>query len=191
MQVASELNGNVIVLTGGADGIGLECAKAYAREGALVAIVDRDGEKAERAASGLGPDCMAEQADVGDGDAVQKAIAAVLTRFGRIDALHNNAGIASPSKPLDQTTEHEWDELIRINLKSIYWTTRFAADALVASRGIRGDQGRRHRAYQGHGAGLCSERNSRECNLSCRGVDTDARNVVCGTAGAGSYSQIS
>ena len=125
----------MIVLTGGADGIGLECAKAYAREGALVAIVDRDGEKAERAASGLGPDCMAEQADVGDGDAVQKAIAAVLTRYGRIDALHNNAGIASPSKPLDQTTEHEWDELIRINLKSIYWTTRFAADALVASRG--------------------------------------------------------
>jgi len=133
--LANELSGNVIVLTGGADGIGLECAKAYAREGALVAIVDRDGEKAERAASGLGPDCMAEQADVGDGDAVQKAIAAVLTRYGRIDALHNNAGIASPSKPLDQTTEHEWDELIRINLKSIYWTTRFAADALVASRG--------------------------------------------------------
>jgi len=133
--LANELSGNVIVLTGGADGIGLECAKAYAREGALVAIVDRDGEKAERAASGLGPDCMTVQADVGDGDAVQEAIAAVLTRYGRIDALHNNAGIASPSKPLDQTTEHEWDELIRINLKSIYWTTRFAADALAASRG--------------------------------------------------------
>lgn len=131
----NELTGMVVVLTGGADGIGLDCASAYSREGAVVAIVDRDGEKAEEAASSLGSDCMAVQADVGDGPAVQKAISAVLARYGKIDALHNNAGIASPSKPLDQTTEHEWDELIRINLKSIFWTTRFAIDALVAAKG--------------------------------------------------------
>ncbi|MBS1804815.1 MAG: glucose 1-dehydrogenase [Acidobacteria bacterium] len=133
--MANELSGNVIVLTGGADGIGLECAKAYAREGAVVAIVDRDGDKAERTASALGSDCMALQADVGDGKAVQRAVDSVLQRHGKIDALHNNAGIASPSKPLDQTTENEWDELIRVNLKSIYWTTRFAIDALAATTG--------------------------------------------------------
>lgn len=134
-QVANELSGLVIVLTGGADGIGLECASAYAREGARVAIVDRDGEKAEEAASSLGSDCMAVQADVGDGSAVKEAISSVVARYGKIDGLHNNAGIASPSKPLDQTTEHEWDELIRINVKSVYWTTRFAVDALVDSKG--------------------------------------------------------
>jgi len=133
--MANELKDIVIVLTGGADGIGLECASAYAREGALVAIVDRDGEKADKAASSLGSDCMAVEADVGDGSAVQKAIGAVLARYGKIDALHNNAGIASPSKPLDQTSENEWDELNRINVKSVYWTTRFAIDALVAARG--------------------------------------------------------
>lgn len=133
--MANDLSGSVIVLTGGADGIGLECAKAYAREGAVVAIVDRDGDKAERTASALGSACMALQADVGDGKAVQKAVDSVLQRYGKVDALHNNAGIASPSKPLDQTTENEWDELIRVNLKSIYWTTRFAIDALAANTG--------------------------------------------------------
>lgn len=130
-----ELNGKVIVLTGGAEGIGRECASAYVREGAAVAIVDRDGEKAAQAAAALGPNCIAVQADVGEGPAVEAAIHAVLTRYGRLDAVHNNAGIASPSKPLDQTTEQEWDELMRVNAKSLFWTTRYALHALAASKG--------------------------------------------------------
>jgi meso-butanediol dehydrogenase / (S,S)-butanediol dehydrogenase / diacetyl reductase len=130
-----ELMGRVIVLTGGADGIGYECACSYVREGAAVAIVDRDGEKAEQAAAKLGADCMALQADVGDGSAVQRAIHLIMARYHGIDAVHNNAGIASPSKPLDQTTEAEWDELIRVNLKAIFWTTRYALDALTNSKG--------------------------------------------------------
>jgi NAD(P)-dependent dehydrogenase (short-subunit alcohol dehydrogenase family) len=130
-----ELSGKVIVLTGGADGIGYECAAAYVREGASVAVLDRDGGKAARAASKLGPDCMAVHVDVGEGPAVEAAIQAVLARYGKLDAVHNNAGIASPSKPLDQTTEHEWDELMRVNVKSVLWTTRFALDALAAGKG--------------------------------------------------------
>ena len=130
-----ELSGKVIVLTGGADGIGRECAAAYVREGAAVAVLDRDGEKAAQAAAELGSDCMAVQADVGEGPAVETAIQTVLAHYGKLDAVHNNAGIASPSKPLDQTTEHEWDELMRINVKSVLWTTRFAMVALAAGKG--------------------------------------------------------
>lgn len=130
-----DLMGKVIVLTGGADGIGRECALAYVREGAAVAVVDCDGERAAQTAANLGSECMAVQADVGDASAVETAIQAVIRRYGRLDAVHNNAGIASPSKPLDQTTEHEWDELMRINVKAVLWTTRFALDALVASKG--------------------------------------------------------
>jgi meso-butanediol dehydrogenase/(S,S)-butanediol dehydrogenase/diacetyl reductase len=78
---------------------------------------------------------MALYADVSDGEAVRAAISTVMERFGRIDAVHNNAGIASPSKPLHQTTEQEWDELQRVNLKSVYWTTKFAFEALAASHG--------------------------------------------------------
>jgi len=68
-RMPGELNGKVIVLTGGA-GIGRECATAYVREGAVVAVLDRDGEKAAQTAAELGPDCMAVQADVGEGPAV-------------------------------------------------------------------------------------------------------------------------
>jgi NAD(P)-dependent dehydrogenase (short-subunit alcohol dehydrogenase family) len=130
-----ELSSKVIVVTGGADGIGYECAVAYAREGAAVALLDRDGEKALQAVSALGSDCMAVQADLGEGPAVESAIHSVLARYGKVDAVHNNAGIASPSKPLDQTTEHEWDELMRVNVKSVFWTTRFSLDALVTAKG--------------------------------------------------------
>jgi meso-butanediol dehydrogenase / (S,S)-butanediol dehydrogenase / diacetyl reductase len=131
----ADLSGKVVVLTGGADGIGRECALAYARAEATAAILDCDLERAQRTATEAGGDCIALQADVSDGDQVSSAIATVLKRFGRIDAVHNNAGIASPSKPLHETTEQEWDDLQRINVKSVYWTTRFAFQALVESKG--------------------------------------------------------
>jgi NAD(P)-dependent dehydrogenase (short-subunit alcohol dehydrogenase family) len=131
----ADLSGKVVVLTGGADGIGRECALAYARAEATVAIVDRDLEGAQRTASEAGGDCIALHADVSDGDQVGSAISTILKRFGRIDAVHNNAGIASPSKPLHETTEQEWDDLQRINVKSVYWTTRFAFHALAESKG--------------------------------------------------------
>src|SRR5271155_3051762 len=96
-HMPADLSGKVIVLTGGADGIGRECALAYAREGATVAILDRDMDTAQKTASDAGRDSIALHADVSDGSAVQAAINEVLDRFGHIDAVHNNAGIASPS----------------------------------------------------------------------------------------------
>jgi meso-butanediol dehydrogenase/(S,S)-butanediol dehydrogenase/diacetyl reductase len=133
--MAGDLSGKVVVLTGGASGIGRECALAYSREAATVAILDRDFETAKRTAAELGGQSMALHADVADGEAIRIAISAVMGRFGRIDAIHNNAGIASPSKPLHETAEQEWDEIQRINVKSVYWTTKFAFEALVASEG--------------------------------------------------------
>jgi meso-butanediol dehydrogenase/(S,S)-butanediol dehydrogenase/diacetyl reductase len=133
--MAPDLAGKVIVLTGGADGIGRECAIAYAREGATVAILDRDIATAERTVSELGNNSIALPVDVSDGASIEAAIAKVAANFGRIDAVHNNAGIAGPSKPLHLTTEQEWDDLHRINLKSVYWTTRFAFEHLAASKG--------------------------------------------------------
>lgn len=130
-----ELSGKVIALTGGADGIGAECALAYAREGACVAILDRDLEGAKRVAAEAGPECIALEVDVADGAMVESAISQVFKHFGRIDAVHNNAGIAAPSLPLHETSEAEWDHLLQVNLKSVYWTTRFAFQALVASKG--------------------------------------------------------
>ena len=133
--MSGELEGKIIVLTGGGEGIGAECARAYVHEGAGVAILDRNLEAAENTARGVGENCIAISADVSDGGMVEAAITQVLDRFGRIDAVHNNAGIASPSLPLHETSEADWDLLQRVNVKSVYWTTRFAFPALVASKG--------------------------------------------------------
>jgi meso-butanediol dehydrogenase / (S,S)-butanediol dehydrogenase / diacetyl reductase len=133
--MATDLESRVIVITGGANGIGHECVLAYARAGARVVILDRDVEAAERTAAEPGVESFAIATDVAEGESVRIAIAETIRRFGRIDAIHNNAGIASPSKPLHETTEQEWDELQRTNVKSVYWTTRYAFEALAASRG--------------------------------------------------------
>jgi meso-butanediol dehydrogenase/(S,S)-butanediol dehydrogenase/diacetyl reductase len=130
-----DLEGQVILLTGGASGIGRECAIAYAREGATIAIVDLNLEEAKDAAKELGNRSIAYRADVSNGTEVEAAVTALLKEFGRLDAVHNNAGIVSPSCPLHETTEEQWDELHRTNLKSVYWTTKFAFSALVESKG--------------------------------------------------------
>ena len=133
--MAGDLAGKVIVITGGADGIGRECALAYVRAGARVAILDNNLEAAKATAAELGGRNVAFFADVGDGPSVQAALRSALQEFGRIDAVHNNAGIASPSKPLHKTTEEEWEKLQHTNVKSVYWTTRYGFESLCASKG--------------------------------------------------------
>lgn len=133
--MSGDLAEKVIIVTGGANGIGRECALAYAREKATVVIVDKDLSAAQQAAAELNSRSLVVQADLSDGEAVKASVDRALKAFGRIDAVHNNAGIASPSKPLHETTEDEWDNLQRINLKSVYWTTRYAFDALRESKG--------------------------------------------------------
>jgi len=134
--MAGDLEGKVVVITGGGDGIGRECALAYAREKATVAILDYNLDAAQRTATEMTTPGVALRADVSDGEAVRSAISEVLTRFRRIDAVHNNAGVSSPSKPLHQTTEDEWDKLQQTNVKSVYWTTRYTFEALAASKGV-------------------------------------------------------
>src|ERR1700739_455727 len=133
--MSGELAEKIIVLTGGGNGIGAESAIAYVREGARVAILDRDLEAARNTANKVGERCCALSADVADGASVEAAMAEVLKRFGRIDAVHNNAGIATPSLPLHETSETDWDLLQCVNVKSVYWTTRFAFPALAESKG--------------------------------------------------------
>jgi len=136
LKMAGALENKVVVLTGGGDGIGRECALAYARAKASVAILDLNLTAAQRTTDELDTSCMALQSDVSNGPSVECAIKSVLDKFGRIDAIHNNAGIASPSKPLHETEEEEWDKLQRVNLKSVYWTTRYAFEALRDSKGM-------------------------------------------------------
>jgi meso-butanediol dehydrogenase/(S,S)-butanediol dehydrogenase/diacetyl reductase len=129
------LSGKVIFLSGGSTGIGLDCAKAYALEGAHVALVSRNGEEAAAAAESLGDGHLGFACDVSKGVEVEAAIAKVLGRFGRLDAIHNNAGIATPSKPIHETSDDEWDALFNINLKSVLYTARHGFESLKSSKG--------------------------------------------------------
>ncbi len=128
------LNNKVILLTGGADGIGWECAKAYVAAGALVCIADiHPVDDAKRAA--LEGDHAFFAADVTREEDVQRVVDGIVRRYGRLDAIHNNAGIAQPSSPLHSTTEEAWDRLMNVNLKSIYRTTKAGIGHLQTSRG--------------------------------------------------------
>lgn len=129
------LANKVILVSGAASGIGHECARAYAAEGARVAIVDIDPQAAQESAHLIGSGSMAIACDVSQGASVNTAVEAIIGHFGRIDAVHNNAGLTSPSKTLDDTSEQEWDRLMNTNLKSLYWTTRAALPFLKQTRG--------------------------------------------------------
>ncbi|TCD03265.1 SDR family NAD(P)-dependent oxidoreductase [Pedobacter psychroterrae] len=129
------LTDKVIFLTGGSTGIGLECAKAYAAEGAKVVLLASSEGPVQAAAKTLGDEHMGIVCDVANAGEVEKAMQATLSRYGKINAIHNNAGIAAPSKPLHETTDEEWDRVMNVNLKSVLYTTRFGFEALKESKG--------------------------------------------------------
>ena len=129
------LQDKVIFLTGGGQGIGRECALVYAQEGAQVAVADISITAAEETIALLGRGGLAVECDAGDNASVEQAVQQTLEHYGRLDAVHNNAGIANPSLPLHETSEEQWDALHRVNLKSVYLTTLHAIDALKATKG--------------------------------------------------------
>lgn len=129
------LEDKIIFITGGSSGIGWECAKGYKHAGAKVVILSDDAITLDIAIKQLGDPHMGIQCDVSKADQVEKAIQKTLIKYGRIDAIHNNAGIANPAKQLHLTTDAEWELLFNINLKGIYHTIKYGLDALKESEG--------------------------------------------------------
>ncbi|MCF0064611.1 SDR family oxidoreductase [Dyadobacter chenwenxiniae] len=126
----------VVFLTGGTEGIGFECAKAYQRAGASLCIISNDPRSISRAKMELN-ERTAEfvLADVSSSREVKYAIAHCLKIFGKIDVIHNNAGISNPSKALHETSDEEWHKLFEVNVGGIYNTTFHGIDALKNSSG--------------------------------------------------------
>jgi len=129
------LKDKVIFLTGGSCGIGRDCARAYAAAGAKVTIAARDQDGVEKVAAELGRDHLGIVCDVTRDEDVKASVEKLLSHYGRLDAVHNNAGISDPSKPVHETSDAEWNALFDVNLKGVLHTTRHAFSALVASKG--------------------------------------------------------
>lgn len=119
------LEGKVAVITGGNSGIGLATAKQFRDEGARLAISGRSQKTLDQAAKELGKDALIVQADVSKLEDADKLFAAVEQRFGKIDVLFVNAGVAK-FVPVDQVSEEHYDEIFDINTKGAYFTIRRA-----------------------------------------------------------------
>ena len=118
------LEGRVVLVTGGGSGIGRASAIAFAGGGARVVVSDVDpdgGEETVQLIEELGGESMFVPADVSDGEQVVRLIAATLDRYGRLDCAHNNGGIEGPLASVVDLAEDDWNRVIDINLKGIWW----------------------------------------------------------------------
>ncbi|WP_320669164.1 SDR family NAD(P)-dependent oxidoreductase [Patulibacter defluvii] len=135
MRRRLRLAGAVVVITGGAQGIGRATAAAVAARGATVAILDRDGEAAALAARELGGDALGLTADVTDPAALADAIATVVERRGRIDVLIANAGIGPRSITVDEGDPDHARQVLDVNLTGVWSTLRAGVGPVAAQRG--------------------------------------------------------
>ena len=126
----------VAVITGAARGIGLAVARRFLAEGYRIGLLDIDGPAQEAAAKGLNqPDkVLALACDVAIASQVQSSIDAIVQRFGRIDALVNNAGTAV-FKPILDTTPEEWERVIAVNLTGPFLCSQACARMMLGNGG--------------------------------------------------------
>lgn len=149
------LKDKVAIITGGAAGIGRGMVETFAREGARVAIADRDMAKARDAVAQVksaGGEAEAFEVDVSSGSSASRMVAEVVSRFGGLDILVNNAGIRYV-KPFLEYSEEEWRKTLDVNLTGLFLCCRAAVpEMLKRGKGkivnvasVAGEFGRPHR----------------------------------------------
>jgi len=133
--MSERFKGKVAVVTGGNSGIGLAAAKAFAREGARVAITGRNEATLAAAAKEIGPETLAIRADAARVPEIVAAMARIKERFGRIDALFVNAGIGK-FVPFEEVTEAFYDGTMDANLKGAFFTIQKAVPLLAGGAAV-------------------------------------------------------
>ncbi len=130
-----DLTGRIAVVTGGSRGIGKAICLALARSGADIAFSfltragDADAARSEIEA--LGRRCLVARADVSQASGASHLIDAVTAEYGRVDILVNNAGLIRP-QTLDAITEQDWDDILAVNLKSVFLVTQLVVPGMRA-----------------------------------------------------------
>ncbi|MHB8771603.1 MAG: SDR family NAD(P)-dependent oxidoreductase [Syntrophales bacterium] len=132
------LSGKVAVVTGGGRGIGQAIAFAFAKAGAQVVVTSRkasDLEATAQAITASGGKALALPAHLGRTEEIQKMIAQVVEKFGRIDILVNNAGASPAMGTVLDSDERLWDTIMNLNLKGVYFTSQAAAKIMKGQGG--------------------------------------------------------
>ena len=128
-----------VIVTGGAGGIGLAVAERFAAEGARVVVADLKADAAGAAAETLrragAPDALGVACDVSSEEQVEAAAAAAVGRFGRLDAVVNNAGLMT-FKPIDELTRADWQRVLDVDLFGAIHFTRQAFLRMTAGGAI-------------------------------------------------------
>jgi NAD(P)-dependent dehydrogenase (short-subunit alcohol dehydrogenase family) len=174
------LEGKVAVITGGNSGIGLASAKRFLEEGARVAISGRNQKTLDEAVKSLGKDVLAVKADAARLDETEKFLKAVVQKFGRIDVLFVNAGVAKFA-PLADTSESIFDEQFDINVKGAYYTIQKALPhlndgaSIILNTSVAGIKGNANTsAYSATKAALRSVARTAAVELASRNIRVNA-----------------
>ena len=132
---AFDLNGQVVLITGGAAGIGKCMAELFSERGATLVLVDRN-EEVHEAARSLGSQHLAWVGDVADEASVQRIVADSVERLGRIDILLNNAGVG-PLAKAEETSADLWDITMAVNLRGPFLYAREVGKQMIKQGGGR------------------------------------------------------
>ncbi|MGN6210989.1 SDR family NAD(P)-dependent oxidoreductase [Parafilimonas sp.] len=130
------MSNKVLIVSGGASGLGLAAAEKFAKNSYNVVLIDIDeakGKKAEEKIRSLGVDAIFCKCDISNKEEVQQAAQQAKERFGRVDVLINNAGLEVRGSIL-QCTEDDWVRLYDINLKGIYYMSNAFVPAMVEQK---------------------------------------------------------
>jgi NAD(P)-dependent dehydrogenase (short-subunit alcohol dehydrogenase family) len=130
-----EFSGKVVIITGGASGIGRATALEFARQGASVTVADVNeaaGRAVAAAIGDTGSQARFVAADVSQAAACRQVVQATVEAFGGVDVLFNNVGIQPTSsyRNVEETTEEQWDRILDINLKSYFLMAKYSIPEL-------------------------------------------------------------
>ncbi|WP_420637960.1 SDR family NAD(P)-dependent oxidoreductase [Candidatus Poriferisocius sp.] len=121
--MSTMMENKVALVTGGASGIGRSAAVLFARRGVRVMVADRNAEggaETQRLIQAEGGEARFAAVDVTDEEQVAGVVASTVSAFGRLDCAFNNAGITHPSRLFHELTLEQWDEMIAVNLTSVF-----------------------------------------------------------------------
>lgn len=129
------LQNKVAIITGAGSGIGRESALLFAREGAGVVVADITESAGRETVELIGDHAFFVKVDVSNGRDAEQMVRQTVQRWGRVDILFNNAGIDLPQATnVVDTAEADWDRILAVNLKGVFWGSRYALPVMMEQR---------------------------------------------------------